>query len=295
MLKNNSKTLHVREIRISAPSEDAAFEAFSPFGTDFTLTKRPKSSGMTVKFYRESAEELDEIGRRLRDNAELLKDCGIRIIWTRTSKLQKEDWSEKWKRHFKVLKVGRHLVVKPSWLDHRRRQGDLILELDPGMSFGTGKHETTRFCLNEIERARRQNKKQSFLDAGCGSGILSIAACRLGYSPVVAFDNDPEAVETALENMRRNALSETDAKLACVGLEKARNIGHFDVVAANIISTALIQNKEVLGRLTADNGLMILAGIPDADAREVLSAFSGFSLLRRKSRQGWTGLVMRKE
>ena len=118
--------------------------------------------------------------------------------------LPRENWAESWKRHFKPLEIGRFLLVKPGWSRRRPRLGQRVVILDPGLSFGTGHHPTTFFCLHQLARCRRPGVPQSFLDIGTGSGILAIAAAKLGYSPIEAFDHDPAAVRVSRENVKKN-------------------------------------------------------------------------------------------
>ena len=118
--------------------------------------------------------------------------------------LARENWAESWKRHFQPIEVRGQLLVKPSWSRRRARPGQRVVILDPGLSFGTGHHPTTLFCLEQLARCRQPGQPQSFLDIGAGSGILAIAAAKLGYSPVVAFDCDPEAVRVCRQNVKTN-------------------------------------------------------------------------------------------
>ncbi|HPN85136.1 MAG TPA: 50S ribosomal protein L11 methyltransferase [Victivallales bacterium] len=290
-MNRKQKRLFVCEFRIRAACPDSAFDGFSSLGLNFTVTGRPERNNLTVKAYCDSMKEAKETLSLAKSSREMLKTCEIRILRSKIVVLQQEDWTEKWKRHFKVMRMGRRIVIKPSWLKHKIRANDLVIEIDPGMSFGTGKHDTTRFCLEEIERARKTKIGQSFLDAGCGSGILSIAAAKLGYNPVICFDNDPEAVKTTFENFERNNIS---AKAVNLSLENAKPLGKFDIVAANIISGALIKNSSILRNLVKTGGALILAGITNSDAKAVIKAFKGLRLSRKKSSGGWTGLTLQK-
>ncbi len=123
-----------------------------------------------------------------------------------TRALQEEDWANAWKQHYAVLRVGERIVIVPSWLEHHPAPEDVVLHLDPGMAFGTGLHPTTRLCLRLLERYTRPGQRA--LDLGTGSGILAIAAARLGADAVLALDNDPVAVAVAAENVARNGVSE---------------------------------------------------------------------------------------
>ncbi|NTU84940.1 MAG: 50S ribosomal protein L11 methyltransferase, partial [Chloroflexales bacterium] len=173
--------------------------------------------------------------------------------------LEEEDWANAWKQHYTVLRIGERTVIVPSWLEHEARPGDVILNLDPGMAFGTGLHPTTQLCLRLLERYVRPG--QRVLDIGTGSGILAIAAAKLGASPVVALDNDPVAVQVAAENVARNGMAAT-VRVAEGSLGAGNAMGHwltgdfgddetrerppappapqFDLIAANLIARVLV-------------------------------------------------------
>lgn len=212
--------------------------------------------------------------------------------------LKKEDWAEAWKKHFKVQHVTKRVVIKPTWLKYKRKKGEVIVELDPGMSFGTGKHATTRFCLKMIDRVSRQSKRKtmSVLDAGCGSGILSIAAVKLGFRPVISFDIDPESVTIAKENLELNRLSSADAKMIEADLSEFNPKIKFDVIMANIISGVLVQNREKLSSMLKPDGYLILAGILKTDYRGLRKAFKeiGFQEILNSSENEWTGGLFRR-
>ena len=139
-----------------------------------------------------------------------LQVFGLRPIGElRTRLLDEADWADAWKAHFPVMRIGRRLVIRPTWRRHRAEPDDVVLSLDPGMAFGTGLHPTTRLCLAAIEAAaaRGELDRARVLDVGCGSGILAIAAARLGAASVVGVDIDPIAIEATVANARRNRLT----------------------------------------------------------------------------------------
>ena len=145
---------------------------------------------------------------KILDGLERIKHCGLKIGSGKVTlaKVRREDWAESWKRHFKPIEIGDALLVKPSWSKKTPRKNQAVVILDPGLSFGTGQHPTTAFCLRELVRCGKIKTGRSFLDIGTGSGILAIAAAKLGYSPVYAFDFDPEAVRVARANARVNGV-----------------------------------------------------------------------------------------
>jgi len=173
------------------------------------------------------------------------------------------------------------------------KKSDVVVELDPGMSFGTGQHPTTRFCLLMIDRLSGEGRTGSFLDAGCGSGILSLAAFKLGYRPAVAFDNDPEAVSIAKDNLSKCGLKRGNVHFFAAGLEKVGPSAHgkFDIVAANIIAPVLMANAKRLLSLLKPDGRLIVAGILNEEYPQVRRTFVslGMKELASASEKEWTG------
>ena len=176
--------------------------------------------------------------------------------------IKKEDWNEVWKRFFKIEHITERLVIKPSWLEYEKKDNELIIHIDPGMSFGTGNHPTTKFCLKTIDELSDKKEIKSFLDAGCGSGILSIAASLLDYKIIEGFDIDEDAVEIANENLERNGIKlNENCNMVTSDLANIHTNKQYDLVNGNILSHILLQNKEKLASLVKKNGYLILAGI----------------------------------
>jgi ribosomal protein L11 methyltransferase len=230
-----------------------------------------------------------EVHAGMTELAEMGIPMGSREILVR--KVRREDWSESWKKYFKTIEVGSALMIKPSWSKQKAKKGQAVVVLDPGLSFGTGQHATTSFCLKEIVAVKkRRNGPLSFLDIGSGSGILSISAARLGFAPVVGFDFDPVAVRMALKNCRSNRV---DRRVSISRKDLTRLPGRsrirFDLVCANLISTLLISEKErILNRL-APGGTLVLAGILATEFAEVRQAFeaTGLRLTKTKIEREW--------
>lgn len=203
-----------------------------------------------------------------------------------------EDWKLAYRRHFKVEEIGRRLVTVPAWEpvpDGNR----LPIVLDPGMAFGTGKHETTRACLEFIDELSDRGLK-SFLDMGCGSGILSIAASKLGYAPVKGFDVDQEAVDASLENAEKNGVEIEIVKFALGRKQIAAPDRVYDLVAANILGPLLIRFADEIVAYVGNR--LIISGILSELYPEVLSAYEarGFVELSRKTIGEWTTGLLKK-
>lgn len=173
-----------------------------------------------------------------------------------------QDWSESWKRFFRTERVSPRIVIKPSWETCRARAGDCVIELDPGLSFGTGMHFTTRSCLRWIDAGSLRGERGRLLDLGCGSGILSIAAAKLGFREVLAIDNDPEAVRVASENVRRNGVADR-VQCRCGDVARLGRIGVFDGIVANILAGTLCAHSGPIARRLkrAPGSFLCLAGI----------------------------------
>ena len=206
------------------------------------------------------------------------------------ARVKPEDWAESWKRHFHPLKIGRELLVKPSWSKLRPLKNQAVVILDPGLSFGTGQHPTTSFCLGEIVRCRSVDAPQSFLDIGTGSGILAIAAAKLNYKPIFAFDFDPQSVYVARENTRTNLVA-TQVKLTRgdvlkLSLKPARQ---FDLVCANLISNVLMAAREQIVCRVKPGGTLVLAGILATEFGLIKKEFarSGMKLVASRVENEW--------
>jgi ribosomal protein L11 methyltransferase len=206
------------------------------------------------------------------------------------AKVKREDWAESWKRHFHPQEIGDALLVKPSWSKKRPRKNQAVVLLDPGLSFGTGQHPTTSFCLHEIVRGRKNGTQVTFLDIGTGSGILAIAAAKLGYAPVHAFDFDPEAVRVARENALKNKVNSTlkpvRRDVTKIPLKPARQ---YDLVCANLISNLLIAERRRIVNRLKPGGTLALAGILAVEFAEVERAFAaaGLRLVAKRVENEW--------
>ena len=172
-----------------------------------------------------------------------------------------EDWSSSWKVHFKPLRVGKHLLIVPTWEEAEQLPGDLVLRIDPGMAFGTGGHETTRLCLELLEQVMESSDltdAPSLLDLGTGSGILAMAASLLGAGRILALDIDPDAVEVARENLTLNQLSE---RIECGTVPLESLTERFDIILANILAEELVRLAPYLPARLNTGGWLILSGI----------------------------------
>jgi ribosomal protein L11 methyltransferase len=211
-------------------------------------------------------------------------------LGVRLSRLPERNWRESWKRHFKPLEIGGRLLLRPSWSSRKAKAGQSVVVLDPGLSFGTGQHPTTSFCLQELVRAHRSTPLPSFLDVGTGSGILAIAAAKLQYQPVHGFDYDPESVRVAEANARRNRV-ERKIRFRREDLVElpTRSRVQYDVVCANLLADLLAtQARKILNRVKP-GGILVIAGILETEFEELEQAFLhwGARRLRTRTRDEW--------
>ncbi|HBH03956.1 MAG TPA: 50S ribosomal protein L11 methyltransferase [Candidatus Rokubacteria bacterium] len=209
--------------------------------------------------------------------------------------LADEDWADAWRAHFRPVPVGRSLLVAPPW-DRPPRTGRLVITIEPGRAFGTGQHGSTMGCLLRLEAllARGATPTRA-IDLGTGSGILAIAAARLGVGSVLAVDEDPDAVASAIANAARNGVCD---RVRCVlGGAGGLDAPDAPLVVANLLTAAHLRLAVRYGRWVTEGGALILGGILDAEASGVGEALGahGFTPRARVSVEGWTTLQFRRE
>ena len=211
-----------------------------------------------------------------------------------TRTVNEEDWANAWKDYYHVTHIGKRLVIRPSWREYLPQGDEVVLELDPGMAFGTGLHPTTRMCLEQVELRTREGVRA--IDVGTGSGILALAAAKLGAQSVYCIDNSSVAVESALANAAVNNLSERIQVVLGVldEAEATRMAGQYELVLANIIARVIGGIAPQLAQVLAPGGLLIASGIIEERRHEAEQPLldAGLQLVERVMIDDWVTLIM---
>ncbi len=201
-----------------------------------------------------------------------------------------EDWRNNWKQYFNPTPVGEKLLIRPSWREDYDPQGRAVLNIDPGLAFGTGNHETTRLCLETIEKYLKEGDK--VLDVGCGSGILAIGALLLGAESAVGVDIDPIAVTTAEENAKINGVADKFTVLSGDLTEKVT--GKYDLIAANIVADAIMLLSKGVKNFMNPDTVYIVSGIIDMREQEVVNALDpDFDIIEFHRENGWVCMALK--
>ena len=217
-----------------------------------------KGKFAVVKGYFSDEDNIDEIVSFVKEKLKEIKELGINIGRgeVEVEEMKEEDWANTWKKYYKPFRIGKSIIIKPIWEEYEQTEGDLVVELDPGMAFGTGDHETTNMCIRALEKYVK--KDSTVFDVGCGSGILAIAAAKLGAKKAVGVDLDPVAVESAKENVAYN-------KLDNIEILEGNLIdvidGKADIVVANILAEIICILTEDVSRVLNKGGYFITSGI----------------------------------
>ncbi len=233
----------------------------------------------------------------IRAQLDALKAEGSGVDWgtlaLETENVADSDWAETWKRFYKPFRLGNRLVVKPSWEPYEAKPDDLIIELDPGMAFGTGTHETTSMCLEMLEKHLAPGMR--VMDVGTGSGILAIAAAKLGAGETLAIDIDPDAVKVAKENVAHNHASDS-VRVVRGDLCKSEAMP-CELAVANIVADAICMLAGPLTKHLLPGGLLVCSGIIREREADVLAAAqaAGYTLFDRMEKGEWVALALRNE
>ncbi|MGI8587325.1 MAG: 50S ribosomal protein L11 methyltransferase [Chloroflexia bacterium] len=270
----------VEEAVIPQPDEDYVVDLAAPVQVRTYIPDDAKAG----ETRRRVAEALWHIGR-MRQVSEL-----------RSTRLKEEDWANAWKDNYQVSRVGRQMVIKPTWLDYTPAPGDLVIELDPGMAFGTGTHQTTRLCLQAMEDHTPPGSRR-ILDLGTGSGILAIGVARLRPAAHVwALDNDPVAVEVCAANVAANALSERITVEEGTLVPGVPTDIRFDMIIANILARVIIDLAGAIAGALVHGGIAVTSGIIEERGAEVDAALrkAGLEIIETRREGDWLAIIARR-
>lgn len=263
------------------PSQDWGEDAVHP----------PETPGVTG--YIADTENSADKCMALEDGLEQLeRRTGIaaRVVYNR---IDDQDWAESWKAHFWPEKITDNIVVKPTWREYPAQPDDIVLEIDPGMAFGTGTHATTTLCIGMIQTHLKAGG--AFLDVGTGSGILMVAAAKLGAGTLWGLDNDEVAIAVAEKNLRANDIERSRFSLSTGNLVDGVT-RKFDVIAANILAEVILTLLPGIPCLLEKEGIFICSGIITAKMKDVLGGLKeiGFTIMDVRERDGWMAVAARK-
>lgn len=286
----------VAEVLAEYGHQGVAIERLGP-PLDAWENEVPPAEKLVVKAYMPTDEHAADKQKFLRDAIRYM-NMALPIAEPTFRTIEEEDWAEAWKVHYKPLRLGKRVYIRPSWVDVDDIQpDDVVLSLDPGMAFGTGTHPSTQLCLMATEEILEGRPGLSVLDLGCGSGILSIAAILLGANHALALDTDELAVEVTKENAERNKVADRietlQGSLETV-LHAARR---FDVAQVNILAKVIIPMCEQgLGQVIRPGGVGIFGGMIDTQADEVEAALksTGLEPYKRLTSADWVVIMARR-
>ncbi|HOB19234.1 MAG TPA: 50S ribosomal protein L11 methyltransferase [Candidatus Atribacteria bacterium] len=254
-----------------------------------------KDEGVLVKAYINNDAAFNDKLIYIKERIEHLKaqdlDMDLGPMELSLTNVREEDWSNNWKKYYKPVRISDRLVIKPTWEDYEPKEGEYVLNLDPGMAFGTGTHETTVLCLRLLDR--HVNTGDTIADIGCGTGILSIAALLLGADRATAIDLDTNAVMVARENARLNGVEDRMQVIHGNLLDKVQ--GRYDIITANIIADAIISLTQHIRNYLKPGGIFISSGIILERLPEVVEKIeeSGLEVIHKETMGEWAAVVGR--
>ena len=270
-------------------------ELLGIFECDFSSFEDRENRKFLHTLYFQTQAERDDMVGQVKAAVKEWKEFGADLEFFGVDEVKKSEWAEAWKKYFKPIEISERLLIRPSWIDTPAADGQKVLTLDPGMSFGTGQHATTLFCLKMIDRFSIDPEVRTVLDAGCGSGILAIAAGLLGYEKVDAFDFDPDAVRVAGENLEINHINNIVPTVGDAA-EYAGDPEKYDLVCANILGHLLIAFSGNISTWVKEGKYLSLAGILNQDFDAVSRCYceKGFEEIERFTLKEWTSGLFRK-
>ena len=285
-------------IEVDSETTEPVCEAFRRYGCERIVVEQLDPSGphprLLVKAYAPNDDSREKLVAGMEVVVRLLGL--VRPVGGLNSRLiQEEDWARAWRKQYTIQHLGKRLVICPTWLSYQPEQHEVVVRLDPGMAFGTGVHPTTRMCLRTLDELVENGMR--IADVGCGSGILSIAAVKLGASKALAFDVDDLAVRVARENVEANGVSQVvDVVEGTLRHDPTQPSPKCDLIVANITLNPIVDLAPHIVNSLGPGGLAVLSGLLQEQGPTVESAFDslGASLQSRAAIDDWLTLVFRK-
>ncbi len=289
--------------KISIEADPVLVDAFGDFlvgitGVEVEISIEDEQPLTTInaflqKNYGEEAryrDALEKISGYAKDLADIFQ---VPVPQIKSSIIEDQDWANSWKEHFKPFAIVPGLVIKPTWEEYQGIKDEKVIEMDPGMAFGTGHHATTSLSLELLKSSLLGTRRASVLDVGTGTGILGMAAALFGAQRVIGIDNDPEAVAAASQNIQRNGL---EKKMQVLPTPLGNVQGPFSLVVANIIHNVLIDLADDLVRQVVKGGHLILSGILTGEQSEHIERFftgRGLCLKQHLQKKEWSALLFK--
>jgi ribosomal protein L11 methyltransferase len=277
-------------------------------GTQGVFQEEPEENGFTeteatdiseeIKTYlplnRETKSKIALLNTYIQNLSDLFPD--LKAPSFTQKKIVDPDWGERWKKYFKPLKIGRNIIIKPTWERYSPTSRDIVIDIDPGMAFGTGQHPSTRLCIMAIEDIALKNRtfdQWDVLDIGTGTGILAICAAKMGAKSVSAVDLDPKAVEIAGTNASINGV---ENNMEIINRDASMCEGAFELIVANLTASTLINLQSTIVALMKPDGYLVASGIIDRDAENVEKLFQagGVTISDIKSEEEWVCYLFKK-
>ncbi|PIR25111.1 MAG: 50S ribosomal protein L11 methyltransferase [Deltaproteobacteria bacterium CG_4_10_14_0_2_um_filter_43_8] len=284
-----SPSWYLATLNVKTCDVDTALLAFHELGSLGCEEKNISDELVSIKSYFEGTQKKESLQTQLEESLNAYS-VSFELESLEAFSFNLNDQS--WRQHFNPFLLIPGLVIAPTWEKYQAKENEQILFLNPGTAFGTGLHDTTRFCAEALHRYAHENMPKSVLDLGCGSGILSFVAQKLGYTPVVGVDIDPEALRVTEENAEENKM---EAPLLYSSLDEVSQ--EFDVVVANILLNTLNFLAEKIDQRVARNGILILSGILPEQESQIRKRFEAlhFKKIHLDIGNEWACLHMKKE
>ncbi|MBF7096864.1 50S ribosomal protein L11 methyltransferase [Alkalibacter mobilis] len=282
---------------IESPNDLFIMKKNNPLNWDYydeSLLEMDPETTIIKGYLNETTDYFEQINSIL-DRLKTLPSCGLNpgSCELTITEVNQEDWSNSWKKYYKPVKVGNNFIIKPTWENYYKEEGDLVIEIDPGMAFGSGLHETTQLCIGNLEQYVKAG--DVVIDIGCGSGILALAAGKLKCEKVIAVDLDSMAVKVARENVEKNNLENLievrEGDLMDVIDEQA------DVIVANILAEVIINLTDQIKPFLKKGGLFVSSGIIIDKLDDVVDKVTaeGFEIVEIEKLNDWASVVARKK